>query len=117
MWQVLQRVAIKAFELCGPVSAGLREVYARRRDLVLRRLAALGVDVFEPRGTIYVWMPVPGGEPSVAFAERLLREAAVVVGAGAAYGPAGEGYVRLSLTVPEERLDEAMDRLARVLGS
>ena len=63
-----------------------------------------------PRGGIYLWVPVPEGEGSVAFADRALAQAGVVVGPGAAYGPAGEGYVRLSLTVPDERLAEAMAR-------
>jgi aspartate/methionine/tyrosine aminotransferase len=62
-----------------------------------------------------VWIRVPGGGGSVAFAERLLEEAAVVVGPGAAYGPASDGYVRLSLTVPDARLSEAVERIARVL--
>jgi LL-diaminopimelate aminotransferase len=68
-----------------------------------------------PQGALYVWVRVPGGRGSVAFAERLLEQAAVVVGPGTAYGPASDGYVRMSLTVPEERLGEAVDRIARVL--
>jgi aminotransferase len=60
-------------------------------------------------------MRVPGGLGSVAFAERLLERAHVVVGPGAAYGPTSDGHVRLSLTVPEERLEEALERIAAVL--
>ncbi len=64
-----------------------------------------------PKGTIYIWLPVPEGHTSVSFAELILDQAAVVVSPGSAYGPNGEGYVRLSLTVPDERLREAVDRI------
>ena len=67
-----------------------------------------------PRGSIYVWAPTPAGVRSDAFTERLLAEAGVVVGSGSAYGEHGEGYVRLSLTVPDERLAEAMERIGRL---
>jgi aspartate/methionine/tyrosine aminotransferase len=73
------------------------------------------MDFVRPGGALYVWMRVPGGGGSVAFAERLLEGAAVVVGPGAAYGPTSDGYVRLSLTASEERLGEAVERIARVL--
>jgi LL-diaminopimelate aminotransferase len=79
---------------------------------VLDTLQRLGVDVVPPLGSIYVWMPVPEGEGSEEFADRLLEQAGVVVGPGAAYGPFGEGHVRLSLTVPDDRLAEAMERIA-----
>jgi LL-diaminopimelate aminotransferase len=115
MWLALQHTAIRALELIPPVSAGLRELYGGRRDLLCDGLEALGMEFVRPRGALYVWMRVPGGGGSVAFAERLLEQAAVVVGPGAAYGPTSDGYVRLSLTAPEERLAEALDRLGRVL--
>ncbi len=73
------------------------------------------MDFVRPSGALYVWMRVPGGGGSVAFAQRLLEQAAVVVGPGAAYGPTSDGYVRLSLTAPEERLAEAVDRIATAL--
>ncbi len=91
--------------------AAMNAVYRRRRDLVCDALAAAGVDVTPPKGTIYIWAPVPDGHSSASFAELVLEEAAVVVSPGAAYGPNGEGYVRLSLTVPDERLTEAVERL------
>ncbi len=75
----------------------------------------LGLEHVRPSGALYVWVRVPGGGGSVAFAERRLAEAAVVVGPGAAYGPSSDGYVRLSLTVPEARLSEAVERIARVV--
>ena len=115
MWVALQHSAVRALELVPSFTAGLRELYGRRRDLLCDGLEALGMEFARPSGALYVWMRVPGGGGSVAFAERLLEQAAVVVGPGAAYGPASDGYVRLSLTAPDERLAEALERIARVL--
>jgi LL-diaminopimelate aminotransferase len=114
MWEALQRTAIRALELTGPVSQRMRAIYARRRDIACDALEAAGVPVVRPRGGIYVWMPVRSS--SVEFAERLLASKAVVVGPGVAYGASGEGYVRLSLTVPDDRLEEGMQRLVDFLA-
>ena len=91
------------------------EIYRRRRDLVDAALHAVGIDVPPPKGTMYVWVPVPAGHTSVSFAELVLDQAAVVVSPGSAYGPNGEGYVRLSLTLPDERLREAIARIEQHL--
>jgi LL-diaminopimelate aminotransferase len=90
-------------------------VYARRRDLVCEALAQAGVNVTRPKGTIYVWAPVPPGfDSAAAYCEHVLEQAAVVVSPGGAYGPNGEGFFRISLTCPEERLLEAVQRLSRL---
>ena len=86
-------------------------IYARRRDLVVEALRDIGVEVDPPKGTIYVWAPVPDGHSSTSFAELVLEEAAVVVSPGSMYGPSGEGYFRISLTTPDELLREAVQRL------
>jgi LL-diaminopimelate aminotransferase len=92
--------------------ASMNELYLRRRDLVCEALRAIGVDVQPPHGTIYVWAPVPEGfASSAAYCEHVLEEAAVVLSPGAIYGPAGEGWFRISLTTPDERLLEAVQRL------
>ena len=67
--------------------------------------------VTPPKGTIYLWVPVPDGYTSASFTEQVLEQADVVVTPGAAYGACGEGYVRLSLTVPDDRLQEAVRRI------
>jgi LL-diaminopimelate aminotransferase len=91
------------------------EVYRRRRDLVCDALAGIGVDVTPPRGTIYVWAPVPAGFATAAeYAEHVLEGAGVVVSPGGAYGPNGEGFFRISLTTPDDRLIEAVDRLGKL---
>ncbi len=90
----------------------MNAVYARRRDLVCDALARSGVEVTPPKGTIYIWAPVPDGFGSAAeYCEHVLEQAAVVVTPGGAYGPHGEGFFRISLTTPEDRLVEAVERL------
>jgi LL-diaminopimelate aminotransferase len=93
----------------------MNEVYTRRRDLVCAALAKAGVDVTPPKGTIYIWAPVPAGfENAAAYCEHVLEEAAVVISPGGAYGPNGEGFFRISLTTPDDRLVEAVERLSRL---
>ena len=86
-------------------------IYQRRRDLVVEALRDIGVEVEAPKGTIYIWAPVPDGHTSASFAELVLEEAAVVVSPGSMYGPSGEGFFRISLTTPDELLSEAVQRL------
>jgi LL-diaminopimelate aminotransferase len=92
----------------------MNKIYARRRDLVVDALRAIGVDAEPPKGTIYVWAPVPEGYTSTSFAEKALEEAAVVVSPGSMYGPSGEGFFRISLTTPDERISEAVERLRKL---
>jgi LL-diaminopimelate aminotransferase len=95
--------------------ASMNELYRRRRDLMVDALRKIGVDVTPPRATIYIWAPVPAGFPSsAAYCEHVLEEAAVVLSPGSAYGPSGEGFFRISLTTPDERLLEAVERLGRL---
>jgi LL-diaminopimelate aminotransferase len=107
-----------AAALTGPRKAidEMNEIYARRRDLVVGTLREIGVEVEPPKGTIYVWAPVPDGHSSTSFAELVLEEAAVVVSPGSMYGPGGEGFFRISLTTPDERLTEALERLRQHLS-
>ncbi|CAN5462050.1 LL-diaminopimelate aminotransferase [soil metagenome] len=86
-------------------------IYQRRRELVVNALGAIGVGVETPKGTIYIWAPVPEGHTSTSFAELVLEEAGVVVSPGSMYGPSGEGFFRISLTTPDELLTEAVERL------
>jgi LL-diaminopimelate aminotransferase len=94
---------------------GMNAVYARRRDVVCDALAQARVDVARPKATIYVWAAVPEGFESAAqYCEHVLEEAAVVLSPGDAYGPSGAGFFRISLTTPEDRLLEAVERLRRL---
>ena len=116
LFEAVQLAGIAA--LSGPPEP-LEEMnwtYARRRDLVVSTLRDIGVDVTSPKGTIYVWAPVPEGHTSTSFAELVLEEAAVVVSPGSMYGPSGEGFFRISLTTPDDRLAEALERMREHLG-
>ncbi|HTU86838.1 MAG TPA: LL-diaminopimelate aminotransferase [Solirubrobacteraceae bacterium] len=93
----------------------MNAVYQRRRDLVCEALAQAGVEVTPPQGTIYIWAPIPAGfESSAAYCEHVLEQAAVVISPGGAYGASGEGFFRISLTTPDERLLEAVERIRRL---
>jgi LL-diaminopimelate aminotransferase len=95
----------------------MNALYTRRRDLVVDALRAIGVDVTPPKGTIYIWAPVPAGfENAAAYCEHVLDEAGVVISPGGAYGPNGEGFFRISLTTPDDRLLEAVQRLGKLAG-
>jgi LL-diaminopimelate aminotransferase len=92
--------------------AKMNAIYTRRRDLVCDALRSAGVDVTPPKGTIYVWAPVPAGyDSAAAYCEHVLEQAAVVISPGGAYGASGEGFFRISLTTPDERLSEAVARI------
>ena len=115
IWDAVQRAGIAALD--GPQDHldRLRAVYQKRRDLVVGTLNTLGWDLEPPLGSIYVWLPTPDGQSSAQFAELLLDRAGVVVAPGRGYGEAGEGFVRISLTVPDELLERAMERLAEAV--
>ena len=86
-------------------------IYESRRDRVVASLNRIGLKVDPPRASLYVWARIPDGFTSAEFAELILEETDVVVTAGNGYGPSGEGYIRLSLTISEEDLDEGLKRL------
>jgi LL-diaminopimelate aminotransferase len=93
------------------------EVYQRRRDRVSDGLRAIGWPAPRPQATFYVWMVAPEGRNGGDFAAEVLERTGVVITPGAGYGSQGDRYVRLSLTTPDARLDEALDRMARSFGS
>jgi LL-diaminopimelate aminotransferase len=115
IFPVVQRAGIAALQGDPTALDGMRARFQRRRDLFVDGLNGIGFSVKKPQATFYVWAPIPGGEPSVAFARRLLDEAGVVVTPGAGFGARGEGYFRAALTVDEARLIEAIDRIRRVM--
>jgi LL-diaminopimelate aminotransferase len=116
MFEALQRVAATALTELRNFPREMSAVYERRRDLVVGALRAIGLDPTPPRATPYIWVRVPQGYTSASFTEHVLEEAGVVVSPGPAYGPSGEGFVRLSLTVDDERLAEAVRRIEISLG-
>ena len=116
MFEAVQLAAVAALEQGDEVAHEMSRVYERRRDLVVDALRAIGVAVVPPRGTIYIWAPVPEGYDSASYCEQVLEESAVVVSPGSSYGPNGEGFFRISLTIADERLEEALERMRSSLG-
>ena len=116
MFEAVQLAAATALEDGAEEPRRMSALYHRRRDLVCDALREIGLDVTPPLGTIYVWVPVPEGHSSASYCELVLDESGVVLSPGAAYGPSGEGFFRISLTVPNERLSEAVERLRSSLG-
>lgn len=115
IFNALQKAAIAALE--GPQDAVAEqiEIYRQRRDLVIEALNTAGWTLDAPKGSIYIWAPVPDQDTSASFAEFLLEKAGIVVAPGAGYGKRGEGYVRISLTVPDDQIEKAMERLVTAM--
>jgi LL-diaminopimelate aminotransferase len=111
VFTAVQDAAIEAF--AGPQDEidALCAMYQRRRDLVMSALRKIGIEAAEPKATIYIWAKVPAGFTSAEFATHVLDAAGVVVPPGSAYGPDGEGFIRISLTTPDDRLEEAVARI------
>jgi LL-diaminopimelate aminotransferase len=117
MFEAVQRATVAALTEARDFPREMSGVYQRRRDLLAEALTAIGLDVQPPKATPYFWVPVPDGHTSASFTELVLEEAAVVVSPGPSFGPSGEGFVRLSMTVPDERLEEAARRIETSLRS
>ncbi len=111
VFQAVQEAAIAALEGGDEKVREYCAIYKERRDLMVEALRALGLACDVPRATFYIWAQVPHGQTSVSFTERVLKETGVVITPGSGFGKGGEGYVRFSLTVPSERLKEAVERI------
>jgi LL-diaminopimelate aminotransferase len=115
MFDALQHAGVAALTTARDFPSEMSEVYRRRRDLMVEALAAIGLPSEPPRATPYIWIPAPHGHDSTSFTELVLEQAGVIVSPGPSFGPSGEGHVRISLTVPDERLAEAAGRIASSL--
>jgi LL-diaminopimelate aminotransferase len=113
IFNAIQYAAIAALEGPQEPTRQLISVYQRRRDLVLNTLRSIGIDPDTPKATFYVWSPTPNNQPSIEFAADVLDKAGVVVTPGIGYGSRGEGFFRISLTIADARLEEAMERLRK----
>jgi LL-diaminopimelate aminotransferase len=116
LFEAIQMAGVAALNGPSEPLEQMNETYARRRDLVVSALREIGVEVNPPKGTIYVWAPVPESHTSTSFCELVLEEAAVVVSPGSMYGPSGEGFFRIALTTPDERIEEAVERMREHLS-
>ncbi len=112
IFQAVQLAAIAALE--GPQDCidEHNAIYQRRRDRIVETLNRIGLKTVPPKASLYVWAKIPEGFGSMDFAGKLLDEAGVVVTPGLGYGPNGEGYIRLSITTPDDRVEEGLKRLS-----
>jgi LL-diaminopimelate aminotransferase len=111
--QAIQQAAIEALTSSQDCIAEHNAVYQRRRDKLVKALNDIGLRARPPKASFYIWAKIPDGYTSVGFTAELLDKANVAVTPGVGYGNAGEGYIRLSLTLPDDRLDEGISRLLK----
>jgi LL-diaminopimelate aminotransferase len=116
LFEAIQMAGVAALKGPSDPLEQMNETYARRRDLVVSALDEIGVEVASPKGTIYVWAPVPEDHTSTSFCELVLEEAAVVISPGSMYGPSGEGFFRIALTAPDQRIEDAVERMREHLA-
>ncbi len=112
-FKAIQKAGITALETPQTEIDKLNNMYKKRRDLMTQGLREMGWEFEDPVATFYLWLPVPTGMTSEAFAQVMLEKAAVVVPPGTGYGPKGEGFFRIALTVGEDRLKEVLERMKR----
>jgi LL-diaminopimelate aminotransferase len=113
IFQAVQYAAIEALRGDQSCIAEHNAVYQRRRDRIVDVLRRLGLTVRPPKASLYIWARIPDGSTSVAFTSRMLEETGIAVTPGVGYGTHGEGYIRLSVTVPDADLEEGLERLGK----
>jgi LL-diaminopimelate aminotransferase len=114
IFSALQLAGVSALEGDEDYLCKMRSLYQKRRDCLISGLNSLGWKVFTPKATFYTWIKTPGRADSISFAARLLKQADIVATPGVGFGKYGEGYIRMALTVPEERIREALGRLKKI---
>ena len=113
VFQAIQWAGIKALEKGKPEKEVIEE-YRKRRDLLIEGIKKLGLSVNPPKATFYLWVKVPKGFTSEEFTLFLLKESGVVVTPGTGFGEEGEGYVRMSYTLPTQRIEEVIRRWEKI---
>lgn len=111
----VQQASIYALENAVTLSEPIRELYRKRKTIIVEGLDKLGIQYLNPRATFFLWAKVPTKESSMEFAKRLIEKEGLVVTPGIGFGKEGEGYFRLALTVPNASLEDAIQRLGRAL--
>lgn len=114
VFEAVQQAGIAALELDTQVTEELRKIYQVRRDILVPALHKLGLEVETPQAAFYVWIGVPHGYTSTSFTAHLLEQAGLVTTPGNGFGEPGEGYIRMTITTPKERLAEAVERIKKV---
>jgi LL-diaminopimelate aminotransferase len=114
IFQAIQMAGVAAFKDSGSHLKRMLKIYEARRAVMVRSLRKAGWPVSPPKATFYLWAPIPKGRKSKEVAAELLRKEALVATPGIGFGPAGEGYVRFSLSIPTARVKEAARRIERL---
>jgi LL-diaminopimelate aminotransferase len=114
VFQAIQEAGIEALNHFDTPLPEIIKIYERRRDVLVKGLREIGLDVDLPKATFYLWFQVPRGYSSAQFATLLIEQAGIVATPGNGFGEAGEGYIRMAMTVDEKRLQEAIERLKRI---
>jgi LL-diaminopimelate aminotransferase len=114
VFNAIQYAGITALEADQSCITEMQKVYQERRDILIRGLRKIGLNPQTPRATFYVWCPTPPGYKSKDFTTLLLRQTGIVTTPGSGFGAAGEGYIRMALTVNKERIGEAVDRMLKI---
>ncbi|GAB4211815.1 MAG: LL-diaminopimelate aminotransferase [Synechococcales cyanobacterium] len=111
VFKAVQKAALAGFQTNEADLQRLMSVYQNRRDIIVSGLQSLGFPIEKPKATLYVWVPVPPGYSSTDFVALLLEKCGIVVAPGNGYGAAGEGFFRIALTVADERMQLAIERM------
>lgn len=115
IFQAIQLSGIAALNSSGQQAQDTCRIYQERRDTLVRGLASLGWQINPPKATFYVWIKIPLKMLSIEFAALLLEKSDIVVTPGIGFGKSGEGYIRMALTVPRARIEEAVSRISKVV--
>lgn len=115
VFQAIQEAAIVALGTDDRILEGIRRTYQERREIMFDGLKRMGIELSKPRASFYLWAKVPKGFDSMSFVVHMLEKAGVLATPGNGFGAPGEGYVRFALTVPAERIGEAVERIGRSL--
>jgi len=114
IFSAIQLAGVAALSTGQDFTAKMCQLYQERRDILVDGLRSLGWQVNKPKATFYLWIKIPRSNDSINFASRLLKEADIVATPGVGFGRYGEGYIRMALTVPKERIREALERLKKI---
>jgi LL-diaminopimelate aminotransferase len=113
VFKAIQKAGITAYSILPEERQDLISIYQKRRDLLIAGLQSMGWLIEPPKATLYVWVPVPSGYSSTEFVTLLLEKCGIIVAPGNGYGLAGEGFVRMAITITEARIIEAIERMKK----
>jgi LL-diaminopimelate aminotransferase len=113
-FDAIQRAGITALTSSQQCVVDMNMIYTERRNVLIKGLNEMGIDVKPPKATFYVWAPVPDGHDSMGFSKLLLEEAGIVATPGVGFGAYGEGYIRFALTQTVPRMNEAVERMSKL---